>query len=59
MIRDDRKKAVLYNSQTGEMFISKGAGLVRIGTPLKTGQIIKMTPEGKPVVVKETGVTSK
>lgn len=41
------------------MFIMKGMGLVRIGTPLKPGQIIKMAPDGKPTVEKETGLTDK
>lgn len=59
MMQDSRNKKVLYNKQTGEMFIMKGMGLVRIGTPLKPGQIIKMTPDGKPTVEKETGLTDK
>lgn len=59
MMQDSRNKKVFYNKSTGEMFIMKGMGLVRIGTPLKTGQIIKMKPDGKPTVVKETGLTDK
>lgn len=59
MMQDSRNKKVIYNKSTGEMFIMKGMGLVRIGTPLKPGQIIKMTPDGKPTVEKETGLTDK